>query len=107
MLFPRGRDTFENKVQHTVREYEGRISSCLGENGSAMYCGSLGGGLPPPKRVVSREKTKVKGFIRHDSKCADSDSKDTFENAVQHTTREDEGRIPSCLGENRSAVADP
>jgi len=29
-------DTFEDKVQHTAREYEGRISSCLGENGSAV-----------------------------------------------------------------------
>jgi len=32
---------------------------------------------------------------------------DTFENPVQHTAREDEGRSPSCLGENGSAVADP
>jgi len=32
---------------------------------------------------------------------------DTFENVVQHTEREDEGRSPSCLGENGSAVADP
>jgi len=30
-----------------------------------------------------------------------------IENKVQHTAREYEGRISSCLGENRSAVADP
>jgi len=63
--------------------------------------------LPPPKRVVARKKTKIRKSIRHDSKCADSDSKDTFEDKVQHTTREDEGRSPSCLGENGAAVADP
>jgi len=56
---------------------------------------------------VSREKTKVNGFIRHDISMLVSDSNDTFENAVQHTAREYEGGSPSCLGENRSAVADP
>ena len=56
---------------------------------------------------MARKKTKIRKSIRHDSKCADSDSKDTFEDKVQHTTREDEGRSPSCLGENGAAVADP
>jgi len=47
VLSPEAVDTFENPVQHTAREDEGRISSCLGENGSAMLCGSLGRGLAP------------------------------------------------------------
>jgi len=56
---------------------------------------------------VSREKTKVKKSKRHDISMLVSDSNDTFEDKVQHTMREDEGGSPSCLGENRSAVADP
>jgi len=40
---------------------------------------------------VSREKTKVKRFIRHDTRVLIPTTVDTFENKVQHTAREDEG----------------
>jgi len=56
---------------------------------------------------VAREKTRIKGYKRHDTKCAVPNNLYTFENTVQHTAREYEGRSPSCLGENGSAVADP
>ncbi len=69
-------------------------------------CGSLGRGACPLLKESSRveRKTKVKRFIRYDSKCAVSNSLYTFENPVQHTTREYEGGSPSCLGENGSAM---
>ena len=52
-------------------------------------------------------KKHVNSLVDYYNQCAGPDNGNTFENKVQHTAREYEGRSPSCLGENGDAVADP
>jgi len=48
-------------------------------------------GACPLLKCRVEKKTKVNGFIRHDTRVLSPTTVDTFENKVQHTTREYEG----------------
>ena len=64
-------------------------------------------GACPLLKCRVEKKTKMKRYKRHDTSVLIQIFVDIFEDKVQHTAREAEGRISSCLGENGDAVADP